>query len=1120
MKKLIAVILVVVFLLLIIAISIPFFIDLNKYKGVFISKIEQAIERDVEVGRAKLSLMKGIAVNLENVTISNHPAFKKESFLTLGGLELKVKFLPLLKKRVEIKNIALSSPKILIELNQQGTFNFHDLINPKKKSGRIDRDESPPIRLVSAETKSRPVSNPFLKNINISRFSIKNGKIKFVDNYTEPGKTEIINIKDLNLRADNLSLFQPIDFKLSLKIQATGEEKIDIKGKISPLGERPDLKKLDFNCDIKTKNLNLGSFNPYFKKYTPVIIRSGRLSTDISVSGNMSRQIMTDGRVSLKNFLLSDKKGLVTLKKALDLNIERKAILDLRRDSLIIEKLDLNMKENHFSVSGKVERLTKEPRFDLKVLSQKLSLSRLEEYYTPLKDAIPKGIKIKGPLSFSSNIQGTRRDLRLKGDLDLTGSQFILKGVLDKPEKMNAKLSYDFTVGKDRLTIRNAALNLKETNLKASGTIENFDRPLIDLHLKTDTINLNEWKDVLLLKQGKNLSGLIEIDAGLKGRTKEVSRLRLNGTIKLKNIEPLEEVMNLYSPDKKKQRTFTMKGKASLNAKVNGTLDNFLADAIIDLDQGEFNYAGLLTKPKGVPGNLVFIGGFEKNNITVKRLNLNLKDLKLSANGTIINRKRPKVDLSLSTNEINMGELDRLIPLLRQYQFSGRLKTDIKLKGDIAEMKNITLRGEASLSKVGAKLPFLPEKIHDFTGKISMSGNRMNIKNLTMGYGKTIINLDASVNDFDSPKIKFSLSSPNLRFDEFFSSLKLKKAGLDSNEENIVFVAQKKATKPSFLKRLTAEGSVKIGQGGYQNFDFANLKADLSFKTMTLTLKTLQFNLYKGLFTGAGQLDLRDKTPQFYIKSELKDVNVKELINDNTTQKDIVWGTLKSELSLFGRGTDAASITRTLNGKGKFAVNNGEINMALLRDILNQLPVHQLALVQRDFNRLSVCLNDYAKMERTNFKFLYLPLDVKRGVLYVPGTTILSSDLLEVVTDRSGGTINLNTMDIDFKNVTAVLTKQATDHCFGPKAQPYVVNEQGRAVLPFEWRGRIKEGKLPNPQVDATAILVRATRQGLIDRLIDKKRPPSTTPQPQQPQPQQPQKLEDLGKELLRDLLR
>ena len=65
MKKLIAAAIVILFLVLIIAIAIPFFIDLNRYKGFFESKIEEAIQRDVKIGRIKLSLIKGVAVNLE-----------------------------------------------------------------------------------------------------------------------------------------------------------------------------------------------------------------------------------------------------------------------------------------------------------------------------------------------------------------------------------------------------------------------------------------------------------------------------------------------------------------------------------------------------------------------------------------------------------------------------------------------------------------------------------------------------------------------------------------------------------------------------------------------------------------------------------------------------------------------------------------------------------------------------------------------------------------------------------------------------------------------------------------------------------------------------------------------
>ena len=83
MKKILIAFFITLFLIVVIAVTIPFFIDLNKYKGIFISKIEKAIQRDVEVDKIKLSLLKGIGVNLRHVTISNNPRFKKESFLTL-----------------------------------------------------------------------------------------------------------------------------------------------------------------------------------------------------------------------------------------------------------------------------------------------------------------------------------------------------------------------------------------------------------------------------------------------------------------------------------------------------------------------------------------------------------------------------------------------------------------------------------------------------------------------------------------------------------------------------------------------------------------------------------------------------------------------------------------------------------------------------------------------------------------------------------------------------------------------------------------------------------------------------------------------------------------------------
>lgn len=553
-------------------------------------------------------------------------------------------------------------------------------------------------------------------------------------------------------------------------------------------------------------------------------------------------------------------------------------------------------------------------------------------------------------------------------------------------------------------------------------------------------------------------------------------------------------------------------------------MNNLFTDTRLNLDQAGIKYAGLIEKPIGTPANLLFNGSFAKNNIRVEKLNLNLKNLNIKGSGTIINTKQPKIDLNLSTNEIDFIQLKELVPLLKKQKLSGKIKTDIKIKGDMARMKDIDLQGELSMEKVGAKFAFIPKEIHDMSGKISMQGKRMNIKGLTLGYGNTKINLDATIKDFDSPKIKFSLHSPRLRFDDLLPPKQPKKANLGIYGESIVPVAKKIENKDSFLSKIQAEGDIRIGRGGYKNFNFSNLRAALFFGKMALTIKPLSFNLYKGLFSGSALIDLKGKKPIFYVKSKLKSIDVKELINSNTSLKDMINGILNSDLSLSGKGTDAITITKSLEGKGEFAVTNGEIKMALLRDLLNQLPLQQLSLISRDFRRLYSCLEDYSKMEKTSFQYLALPLKIKSGVVHVPRYQILSSDLLDVVTDKSGGTINLNTMDVDFKNVMAVLTKQATDHCFGPKAQKYIVNEQGRAVIPFQWRGRIKEGSFPKPIPDTGAILAMAARGGIIDtldRLIDKKK---TTPETTKEKPTEPLKpkeqLEELGKELLRELFK
>ena len=108
-------------LLVFTAAALVLFVDANVYKPRLESAASAALGMDVRVGgRLGIGFFPGLLVSLEDVHIRNRGAdvaFAKEARL---GIDL----LPLLEKGVRIGRIVLRHPRISIERNRDGRFNF------------------------------------------------------------------------------------------------------------------------------------------------------------------------------------------------------------------------------------------------------------------------------------------------------------------------------------------------------------------------------------------------------------------------------------------------------------------------------------------------------------------------------------------------------------------------------------------------------------------------------------------------------------------------------------------------------------------------------------------------------------------------------------------------------------------------------------------------------------------------------------------------------------------------------------------------------------------------------------------------------------------------------------
>lgn len=205
--------------IILLLIIIPFFIPLNNYKGIIISKVKETINRDLTInGDIKLSLLPNPAISLPEVKLSSIDKTKDPYLVSVENAKASLKLLPLFRGAIEVASVELQKPVINLEVLNNGQKNW-EFSTPKNKA-EINQDT--PIPTVSnAKTE---LELPIL----INHFKISDGKII----YRENGNEKIFN--NINLDTKIKSIKGPIDFTLALEAL---EQKIYVDGNIEEIGK-------------------------------------------------------------------------------------------------------------------------------------------------------------------------------------------------------------------------------------------------------------------------------------------------------------------------------------------------------------------------------------------------------------------------------------------------------------------------------------------------------------------------------------------------------------------------------------------------------------------------------------------------------------------------------------------------------------------------------------------------------------------------------------------------------------------------------------------------------------------------------------------------------------------
>jgi AsmA protein len=128
-KTVLKVVGIVVAVLIVVAIAVPFLVNVNSFRPQIESNLSSALGRPVKVGNLSLSILSG-SVEANQLSIADDPKFSSTPFIQAKSLKVGVELMPLIfSKQLNVTNLDIEHPEIALLRNREGVWNFSSLGN-------------------------------------------------------------------------------------------------------------------------------------------------------------------------------------------------------------------------------------------------------------------------------------------------------------------------------------------------------------------------------------------------------------------------------------------------------------------------------------------------------------------------------------------------------------------------------------------------------------------------------------------------------------------------------------------------------------------------------------------------------------------------------------------------------------------------------------------------------------------------------------------------------------------------------------------------------------------------------------------------------------------------------
>ena len=348
------------------ALFLPYLLDVNAYRNEIVTALQQSLNRPVSFSSGSFTWHFGPSFKFKEFIVKEHDG--KADFIAARQITVTVALLPLLEKKIELKNLILDGATISLVRRADGTLNIDDLLKPGEDAVTLD----------------------------FKRISITKGELRWSDlaGRKEPFSDSLRNI---SFSATHIGRGQKGRMKLSADISAAKgtPTRIALSGDLQLPPEGISLLETALDCDVSVKQVDIGRYWHYFGRFIPFTNSGGRLDVVTSFKGK-PQDFAAKGKIQISGATVNWPTVFHAVLAPKSLQLEYTAAVT--KEVISLSAVDLSMAG--FRIKGSFQMqdfLSKDPR----IIARASTPSTFR--YEDVRPYVPYGIIDKDTADYIEN---------------------------------------------------------------------------------------------------------------------------------------------------------------------------------------------------------------------------------------------------------------------------------------------------------------------------------------------------------------------------------------------------------------------------------------------------------------------------------------------------------------------------------------------------------------------------------------------------------------------------------------------------------------------------------------------------------------------------------------------